>query len=138
MNMLDTLYKEYALLYEKLDKIADLIATYGGELPKRSKNTPAFSTSTDSSIEYPKGGSWKQKIFYALYNKEPLTAKEVYDIILDAGEDFEPLKLEKTIAQYLWSLAKNNEILIDKTGTRAKYSLKNKVSTQKDIETQNS
>jgi len=136
-ELLDSLYKEYSSLAQKLEKIADLIQAYGGQVPSQSRQTVLsaalslppttfYGGGEGIPIEYPVGdtGTWKDKIKFTLdVLNAKVTAREISDFIV-RKEDMETEKVEKSVSQYLWSMSKDNEILIDKTGGRARYSLK--------------
>lgn len=135
MNLLiESLQEEYKNLRVRMDKVADLLITYGGEIPGASEN-PAPTTivaqykHTIKGQDYPSGGTWKEKILFVLNAKgEPMFAKDIAKAI-EALEGFilaREVKLNtdhilKTVTQYTSAMGKSGEIGVDTTGFRNQY-----------------
>lgn len=134
MNLLlESLIQEYKDLKVKLDKVADLILMYGGEIPHATPNVSSVETTVGyKGLTYPSQGTWKEKIMFVLKVREgePITAKEIAKILeVVEGQDGD-IKLGtdhilKTVTQYTSSMFKNGEIGADDSGFRNKYFLNN-------------
>ena len=86
-----------SMLQAKEDEIREKIARYGNNqsIPPPDKNK--------GSLNYPKGGSWKDKIDYVLLQKRDLSGKEVIAMI----EDIQP-ELKGKIASSIYPTLSDN------------------------------
>lgn len=128
MSLLDALYREYHDLKEKLDKVSELIISYGGAIPDetiKSIKTDLFGKVID---EYPNHGTWKEKIIYVLkQTKRPLSNREIADFIYGLErkyQDLNPSHVSTMVIQYTSNMAATGDVSVDKSSGRYKYSLK--------------
>lgn len=140
MNLLlESLIQEYKDLKVKLDKVADLIQMYGGEIPEvpipHKGLGPIKTTVSVEGVNYPNNGTWKDKILYVLHGKkEPMTAKEIANTLeaielyiskVHGGVTLNTEHILRTVTQYTSSMFKAGEISADDSSFRNKYFLKN-------------
>ncbi|KAA5536233.1 hypothetical protein F0919_00780 [Taibaiella lutea] len=137
-TILPSLYLVHKDLTDKLYKVSDLIIHYGGSVPmdtqsppkRQSVITPVTLPKTNtiplqSTEEYPKRGTWADKLLYALNQiGRPAIVNEIADFIMKE-EAFDSVKFViKTISQYASNLGIAGEIGVDSSGYRNKYFLK--------------
>jgi len=143
-TLLPTLIQEYYDLSNKLSKITELIASYGGQIPapnpphppdkQYQKHTPPKTTTNETRSvsdvyidknSYPVSGIWKDKILFIL--KElgtPVTVIELTNILLHKEQSDDFGRMKKTVSQYTSNMSKAGEIGVDDSAFKHKYFLK--------------
>ncbi len=123
-TLLDALYKEYNELKQKIDKVSDLIVSYGGKIPT---SRPDFILSSQGSYKsttkvYPDTGTWKEKIMYALEDfNNPATAKMITMRLIQLEPEMSEEHIHNMVTQYTSAMARAGEIMKDDSDFRHKY-----------------
>lgn len=132
-TLLEALYKEYKSLKEKLDKVSDLIKSYGGTVPEPLDLQPigGYKSVEKSPLEgdanYPKDGTWKEKIFFAIKKAStPCDTTFITSTIYKEEPDLDKDHIHKMVTQYASAMGQKGEIEVDNSGFRNKYYLKYK------------
>ena len=143
---LDLLYSEYHSLLSqyntvkiRLESIVNVIKAYGGEAPDIDEihnNQLRVNDIIDgiaSEKLYPKSGTWKEKILFALKQfRRPVTAVEVAGYLENNEARFNPDyyinappgNIANVISVTMSKMGMENEISVDKSQFKNKYSLK--------------
>lgn len=126
-KLLDNLYEEYKELHEKQKIVAKAIKTYGGTIPSfpaHEYSQDVINALMDDYIVYPDGGTWKDKILFALKEAgKPSTVSILSKIILKHQPKTDLEKIVGALTQTCSSMAVDGDIEVEK-GYRNKYSLK--------------
>ena len=135
-QLLVTLYAEYKSLVGlynttavKLNQIAALIKTYGGEADSVVVFKPEVLQQIKEEIRdglYPAGGDWQTKVIFTLKKfNEPLETNKIVEFLFYN----ETIKFRTNpnrraiIAGIISRMVKENKLVVDKTDLKPKYRL---------------
>ncbi len=125
---IEVLLKEEVRLKRKLEAIRAMISAYGTEHTEQEKAPPRNTEKVVySSSEYPKGGTWNQRIKYVLGKAEQsLTAKEITERMKELEPEKEIKLIASQVTQNTSAMAKsgNEGVVSEKDGSKNRYSLK--------------
>jgi hypothetical protein len=135
-SQLDWLYKqyhslvgEYAVIKDRIQKIAATIESFGGSVPIIEEDNVLSVLTGLSDNLYPKDGTWKEKIIFSLRRfGRPMTSGEVSQYLLENEQTFNNRKLDmknvsNIISVTMSKMGVDGEIVVDNTSFKNKYSL---------------
>lgn len=123
---------EYATAKDRLEKLTATIISFGGTLPDVDdidmNNAVDVATSLSDEL-YPKDGTWKEKILYALKRLDkPSHATEVAEYLLlnerlIGGRKLIKSNIQNVTTVMMSKMGKDGEIAVDNSEFKNKYTL---------------
>ncbi len=118
-EILDNLYRKHRDNNAERLKIESAIIAFGGTIPVYMG---VLAKALETYTPYPKAGTWKDKILYAL-TKGPASAEVISKAIYKEEPTLNPDKILMTVTQYCSAMGSTGELSKIREGKKYIYSL---------------